>query len=451
MTDPAARQGLDNNDLHIHARQRPPDSVRELVLPPSERPGYNLLYTTADTLNIDVLLTIFNHYRLDDEERWNTQLRWCKLSHVCRKWRYLIYGSSLHLNIFIRVTKDTPSLHNLAHLPSIPLIIDYRDTPSYVLVPLEPRRVATRYWNADTTEDDDGVLHAIQQRDRVRRIALEVKPSTLVKLIAPMDEPFPRLEALSLFSIENPGRDAMLMPTLPREFSAPNLRHLELRGIHLSRGISFLASALFLVTLKLTEIQSPGYFAPEDLVTQLQHIPKLEELSIGFSVPMNRASTEREPARAQTTVTRFPLSSGSVPLLERLKITLLYEPSFHIPHLSELIKATKGLGKPVAHVIFYDRGGASFVVGSRDELGDRSLKLEIRCNPFDQQVQSVARLCSAFVPDLPSQTSRSTLANTICNGTSRLPSAAWCGVGSFGHSKRAEASHSQSAARGATF
>ncbi|KAI9432003.1 hypothetical protein H4582DRAFT_2132524, partial [Lactarius indigo] len=48
-------------------------------------------------LNNDILLSIFNSYRLDEDNAWNTRLGWRKLSHVCRRWRHLIYELASHL------------------------------------------------------------------------------------------------------------------------------------------------------------------------------------------------------------------------------------------------------------------------------------------------------------------------------------------------------------------
>ncbi|KAI9432404.1 hypothetical protein H4582DRAFT_1112423 [Lactarius indigo] len=85
--------------------------------PISERPGYHVLYTTADTLNDDVLLGVFDYYRLDSEIHWNTRLGWRKLSHVCRRWRHLVYGSATHLDMHILCTNGTPPVNTLVHLP----------------------------------------------------------------------------------------------------------------------------------------------------------------------------------------------------------------------------------------------------------------------------------------------------------------------------------------------
>lgn len=67
-----------------------------LPLPTSEQPSYNVLftcYTAIDMLNNDILLIIFNLYRLDNVMKWNARLWWRKLTHVCQRWRYLVHES----------------------------------------------------------------------------------------------------------------------------------------------------------------------------------------------------------------------------------------------------------------------------------------------------------------------------------------------------------------------
>jgi len=81
-------------------------------------------------LNNDVLLGIFNCYRLN-MYNWNSRLGWCKLSHVCQRWRHLIFESSFHLGIYIECTHGTPVVDTLDHLP--PLC--YRTT-NFTIFPL---------------------------------------------------------------------------------------------------------------------------------------------------------------------------------------------------------------------------------------------------------------------------------------------------------------------------
>jgi len=282
----------------------------------------------------------------------------------------------------------------LAHLPPLPLVIDY--------------------WSGDAAEVDTGLLHAIQRRDRIRRIVLRAPAATLSRLIVPMDEPFPRLETLSLFSRTEPEEGASLV--LPRSFLAPNLRHLELRGIYLPTGLSLLTSTHSLVTLKLTDIQAPGYFTPDNLVIRLQHIPQLEEVYIGFSAPIPRPNAEGElflppivhmmlPAlrrlefRGVSAYLESLLSRIRAPLLEQLSITLFNQLTFTLPHLSHFTRTTEGLRHPTAHIIF-NRGTVSFVVGSDKHFSEAVFSLHISCMHFDWQIDSATQVCAALVPIL---------------------------------------------------
>jgi len=169
-------------------------------LPTPDWPGYNVTLhnrSPNSILNDDTLLEIFNHCRLQDEEVWNYQLRWCKLSHVCRKWRQLIYESTSHLNIQIVLTNKRP-LCMLGHLPPLPLAIDYRST--------------------EGAEDISGMLHAIQQRDRIRRVVLQAPNSTLEQFIVTINELFLRLDMLTLLSTTKSEGNSELI--LPRTFTA---------------------------------------------------------------------------------------------------------------------------------------------------------------------------------------------------------------------------------------
>ena len=294
----------------------------------------------------------------------------------------------------IILTNKKPPLYMLAHLPPLPLVIDYRST--------------------DPAEDNSGILHAIQQPDRIRRVVFEAPPRALEQLIVTMDELFPRLDALTLLLTTKSEGGSGLM--LPRTFIAPNLRHLALHSICLPSGLPVLTSAFSLVTLKLTDIQAPGYFTPEQLVTQLHHIPHLQELFIGFFTPLPTPSTEGELLRAPIIPTPLPalrwLSFRGVvaylenlvarikaPLLEKFNVTLFYELAFTLPHLFEFISKTEGFRHPVANLIF-NRDAVAFVIGPRDQFIDGTFSLHISCKPFDWQVDSATQVCSVLAPVL---------------------------------------------------
>ena len=147
-------------------------------LPPSPPtpeliPGYPRKFLTINTLNYDVLLGIFNYYRLDDENAWNVRLGWCKISHVCRRWRYLVHSSAFFLDMHIICTNGSPIVDTPDHLPSLPLFIIYRDTTATI-----------------SKQDELALCHALLLWDRVRHIELHLPPSILHKILIVMDEPF---------------------------------------------------------------------------------------------------------------------------------------------------------------------------------------------------------------------------------------------------------------------
>ena len=236
-------------------------------------------------LEDDILLGIFNYYRLANGA-WNVGLGWCKLSHVCRRWRHLIHTSAFHLNMHILCTNQSPIVDTLHHLPPLPLFIDYQHTLKRVQ--FQPIGLLNRVDPWD--QDELGIYHALMLRDRVRNIELSVSPDILGKSLLLMDKSFPILENLVL-SYTGYYESLPHIKISPL-FLAPHLRNLDL-GIRLPKRLRLLSSTPSLVTLKLTNIQASGYFRPRLLVARLESLPQLEELTIGFSIPIPRPSAER--------------------------------------------------------------------------------------------------------------------------------------------------------------
>ncbi|KAH8999890.1 hypothetical protein EDB86DRAFT_618187 [Lactarius hatsudake] len=370
--------------------------------PTSERPGYHTLYTSIESINDDILFNIFNYYRLIDVKSWNLRLGWCKLSHVCRRWRNLLYGSAFHLDMHILCTNGSPVVDTLAHLPSLPLVIDY------------DHQDATR---SIGTKDELGVSHALQLRDRIRRVVLSIPPASLHKLLVFMDGSYPILEHLRLSSTAREVDEGII---LPRTFMAPNLRYLNLLGIGLLTKLPPLSFTVALVTLTLTNIQSSGYFLPKHLVTRLRFLPQLEELSVCFSIPIPRPSAESELWNVSETPVTLPalkrltfrgvsayleslVAQISAPLLEHLGITTFNQVAFTLPHLSHFTNTTEGLKLPIASVIF-EHDAVSVVMDQRNRQrwadGPPSFSFRVMCREFDWQVDCVAQVCNALVPAL---------------------------------------------------
>jgi len=121
-------------------------------------------------------------YQVLDKGGWNHERWWYRLIQVCRRWRYLVLQSAFHLQVSLVCARGTPVADMLAHFPPLPLIIDHIDDKYHVLSP----------------EDEEGIIFALQHRDRVRRIRIRKSVSILQGLIIALDGEFPVLEYLSI-------------------------------------------------------------------------------------------------------------------------------------------------------------------------------------------------------------------------------------------------------------
>ncbi|KAI9449591.1 hypothetical protein BJY52DRAFT_1227677 [Lactarius psammicola] len=239
---------------------------------------------------------------------------------------------------------------------------------------------------------------------------LHLSPSILHKSLMLMDEPFSMLEYLSLsFTTKE---DTTLLG-LPKTFLAPNLRHLTLIGIHLSKRLRLLSSTISLVTLVLTNIRASGHFPPRPLVAHLWSLPQLEKLTIGFSIPIPRTSAEKELLGKRGIPVTLPnlkrlwfqgvsayleclIAQIRAPLLERLNIALFNQIAFVLPHLSHLVNSTEALNPPTAMVSF---GNEVSIIITGHQYG-RRFALRVICKELDWQIDCAAQIFCALITPL---------------------------------------------------
>jgi hypothetical protein len=155
------------------------------------------------------------------------------------------------------------------------------------------------------TGTDADIFHAIQQYDHIRHVALKACSPTMDKLIVPMNEPFPILDSSHSSTTVSETSTEL---TIPTTFLPPILYHITSHHtvIVFQQNYQFSLPAFPFVTLKLIDIQRAEYFTPDDLVTQLQHIRQLQELSIGFSIPLPRPGDEGGLLREPSMLTVLP-------------------------------------------------------------------------------------------------------------------------------------------------
>jgi hypothetical protein len=281
----------------------------------------------------------------------------------------------------------------LAHSPPLPLIIDYN------------------YENHDlTAEDEEGILLALQHRDRVCRIALWMPVPSLHKLITAIDDEFPVLEFLDI--VPSAKHNTRLI--LPSTLEAPHLRHLALYHFASPIGSRLLETATGLVRLLLRWIYPSTYPHPNQLLQALSLLPQLEELDIGFSSPVPNRDLERQLLNTPIiTYVTFPnlhwfvfwgvsaysealLPHMTTPLLERLDIHFFNQLSFFVPRLLQFATITENPGYSDAQIIFYHRAVSVWLFSP--VAGPADFAVEVICEHLDWQVSSMTQIFNILSP-----------------------------------------------------
>ena len=313
--------------------------------------GNSLPTVSIHILDDESLLNVFFLYRPtifdgdeDDKVRfrggrgWNRERWWYKLVHVCQRWRRLILGSTFFLGLCLVCTSGTPVADMLEHSPHLPLVIDYD------------------YETCDITAEAEGMILALKQRNRVRRIRLHIPASNLQMFNMAIDDEYPVLE----YFIMEPSTEVMsTVLMLPESLQAPHLRHLALMGFALPTRSRLLTTAVGLVTLVLTVVHPPTYFQPNILLQWLSFMPQLETLVISFSFPVPSSDVEGQvihmPIMTHVTLPnlRWFVFRGvsayveavvrriTTPRLEKLGLHLFKQLTFSVPHLLQLMNMTE--------------------------------------------------------------------------------------------------------------
>ncbi|KAI9440232.1 hypothetical protein BJY52DRAFT_1217180 [Lactarius psammicola] len=336
---------------------------------------------TIEILSDEVLLNIFQHYMDDSAPFWFT------LAHVCRSWRHIIFSSPLGLRLRIHCTHGTPVSKNLDYWPPFPLVVNYGRFPT-------------------APEDEDNIMAALEQSDRVYSINLTVT-SPLLKRLSTISEPLSELEELVLLSQDN------LQLTLPGTFWWGH----RLRTLHSTR-IAFPSLPLLLspfqdlVDLQLHEIPGAGYFPPEAFANALCGMNRLETLSLHFLTLRPRRSYLGLPPPPENRVllpalTCFKYRGISkyldslvaridAPRLGDIDIKFFGQPTLDASQLCLFINRIETRGSPLRAEILSSGGAISISITFTRPVVLTRLVLEISCKQLDWQLFSISQICDHF-------------------------------------------------------
>jgi hypothetical protein len=276
----------------------------------------------------------------------------------------------------------------LAHSPPLPLIIYHDDEKHDV-----------------TAEDEEGIMLALQHRDRIRRICLYLPTLSLQKLITALDHGFPMLEYLCM--APPPKHHTQL--TIPLTFQAPQLRHLILDHFTSPIGSPLVTSATGLLRLLLRFMDPSTPNHPNDLLESLSPSHQLEILQMHFLSPVPDHEVEEQllhtPITTHITLSNLRrldirgistyfesfLPQIITPRLERLCVEFVNQPRISVPHLLQFMRTAENLRFSNVDILFYHETVAVLVYPPI-ENASFNFYLEIPCEHLDWQVSSLAQI-----------------------------------------------------------
>ena len=280
----------------------------------------------------------------------------------------------------------------LAHSLPLPLVIDY----------------FIRHDDL-SEEDEEGLILALKQHDRVFRVRLHITVTSLQRLIVAMDEDYPILEYLVIMPYMEDNSRVLIFP---ETLQVPHLRHLTLDGFSLPMESRLLTTAVGLVTLYLLMGDPSTYFHPNTLLQRILFMPQLETLVIVFSYPVLNRDVKRQLTHTRPTAVTLPnlhyfrfqgvstylealVHRITTPRLEKLEIYFFNQLTFSVPRLMQFINTTESFRFDRARFEFC-KGRVSVGVYTRSEAETYPIAISVGCLHLDWQVSTIAPISNSL-------------------------------------------------------
>jgi hypothetical protein len=330
------------------------------------------------------LLEIFQFYV---DEAWLGT--WHRLVHVCRKWRSIVFGSPLRLDLQLKCEAGTPVREMLDVWPRLPIVV---------------WSIGHERWGVDN------IIAALEHKDRICQLDLDIPSSHLEKVLQVLQQPVPALTRLVL-RLDPLHETAPIVPASFLGGSAPRLKILIMNSIPFPGLPKLLSSATHLVRLELWRIPDSGYISPEGIVTCLSVLTRLEYLDIDFNSPRCHPDrkSRRPPPRTRIvlpclTILGFGgageyledlVARVDAPLLDKLEITFSHQLILDTPQLTQFISRTPNFKTcDDAYVVFTD----SLIWVKLPQTSGRTIELGVFCSQSDWQLSSLAQVCNSSFP-----------------------------------------------------
>ena len=358
------------------------------------RPGDRI-----DVLPDDVLLGIFDYHMIMNPSLFGSKRGvevWQTLVHVCRRWRYLVFGSPRRLKLRLCCSPKTPAKDTVDVWPALPLVV--------------------KGDMALSGTDTDNIIAALGRSNHVHDIHLwGFAGRQLEKALAVMQVPFPELTDLRLHS------KGETLPVVPDSFlggSAPRLEIFSSTGLPFPGLPKLLLSVNHLLYLELINIPHSGYFSPQAMIDLLPVLSSLRRLHLRFQSPQSHPNreTRRPPPskrsvlpaldefhlKAATEYSEELVNSIDTPQLRRMFINFFNQIDFACPRLAQFINRTPTLRTLNYAQVQFDTTNAG--VSLRDGPSGSSfghLEIAILCREQDWQLSFIEQVCNSSLPSVP--------------------------------------------------
>ena len=353
---------------------------------------------SIDTLPDDALLVIFDHYTFEFRIRGlggnqEHEKAWQLLVQVCRRWRSTVFESPRRLDLRLSCSGRTRARDRLDIWPTLLLLIQVNFYCSI--------------------RSMDNIIAVLERTDSVYYIDFfSVESSDMEIILVAMQQPFPELTYLRLWSIDE------TVQVVPDSFlggSAPRLERLWLHFIPFPGLPKLLSSTTHLRSLYLGNIPHSGYFSPDAMVAALSTLTSLNSLTLEFQSPRSfpdPASRRPPPSRrfVLPSFTYFYFKGVSeyledlvacidAPYLNILHIAFFNNIEFHTPQLMQFICRTPKSKALEKAYIFVTKRVAIVSFSSRMRRCGY-LRVEIFCTGLDRQFLSLKQVCTSCLPPL---------------------------------------------------
>ena len=313
--------------------------------------------------------------------------------HTCRKWRRIALASRRALRLRLFCTHGTPVQKALHFWPAMPIVVEYGGSPT-----LDP----------PVPEDEDNIIAALKQSDRVISISLTVTSSLMEKLSA-IEKPFSELQDLVLLS---PDGFPLILPITFQWGQC--LRRLHSTGVEFSAHLQPLyigcsqGSLTNIMDLQLHGASLHWEISPIILKNVLSEMTQLRFLSLRFRSTTNYHFPLPPHGECAVLPALTDLNfQGSMAYLEGI-FAIMYSPSLEdiditsdnpFLALPKLKKFVDRIETHKSHIGAHILSSEPTISISLTRPGARTrLRLQVLCKPFRKGLFSTAQFCLDFSP-----------------------------------------------------